>query len=903
MPTIYIDNEPYEVKDGQNLLEAALNLGFDLPYFCWHPAMGSVGACRQCAVIQYKDESDTKGKLVMACMTDASDGTRISIADTEANQFRKDVIEWLMLNHPHDCPVCDEGGECHLQDMTVMTGHNYRRTRFRKRTHRNQNLGPFINHEMNRCITCYRCVRFYRDYAGGDDLREFAAHDHVYFGRYEEGPLENEFSGNLVEVCPTGVFTDKTLKQHYARKWDLQSAPSICRHCSLGCNTLLGTRYNSVVRTLNRFSHQVNGYFLCDRGRFGYEYINSGHRIRKPFLRSISGSPKSEVSRKEAVERMAELTSDPSKVIGIGSPRASLESNFALRTLVGADRFFCGVSRSELDHVNLILDILRNGPARSASLRDAEKADAVLVLGEDVTNTAPMLALSLRQASRNKPMQHAHKAKIPTWNDSAVRIYTQGSVGPVFIATSAETKLSDAAADTYRATPDDVARFGFAVAHAISPDAPAVSDLSGGVTELVNTVAESLNEAERPLIVSGTSMNSRAVIEAAANVSWALCRMGKRADICYTLPNANSLGLAHFGAGALDDAIETAKSGNIETVVVLESDLLRTCQANVVDELLANVKHVVVLDSLETTTTSRAELTIPVATSAEGDGTLVNNEGRAQRYFQALNPDEFVRDSWKWIRDVMKENRREEAERWGTFDGVANHLFSAIQAFGKDIKVAPDGDFRRNGQKVARSTFRYSGRTAITANQNVSEPKPPDDPDTPLAYSMEGIQKDFPGSLIPFFWAPGWNSVQSTNKYQQEIGGSFRGGDPGVRLIEPNAEAAPSFFDRIPSAFKAREGEWLVVPLYHIFGSEELSAQGKAISERTPEPYVALNAAEAAKMQLDDGEAITLLVGDTQYSLRLELRSGLPTGVAGLPMGLLGPSFPDLPAWGTIAKA
>ncbi|HYH55090.1 MAG TPA: 2Fe-2S iron-sulfur cluster-binding protein, partial [Anseongella sp.] len=231
MATLFIDNRPYEAKEGKNLLEACLSLGFDLPYFCWHPAMGSVGACRQCAVKSYKDEGDTRGKLVMSCMEPVRDQARISISDGEATAFRSHIIEWLMTNHPHDCAVCDEGGACHLQDMTVMTGHNYRNFRFNKRTYNNQYLGPFLHHEMNRCIHCYRCVRFYKDYAGGKDLDAMGAHNHVYFGRSEEGTLENEFSGNLAEVCPTGVFTDKTLKQHYTRKWDMTYAPSVCPGC------------------------------------------------------------------------------------------------------------------------------------------------------------------------------------------------------------------------------------------------------------------------------------------------------------------------------------------------------------------------------------------------------------------------------------------------------------------------------------------------------------------------------------------------------------------------------------------------------------------------------------------------------------------------------------------------
>ncbi|MEN6585026.1 MAG: 2Fe-2S iron-sulfur cluster-binding protein, partial [Sulfuricella sp.] len=148
MATIFIDNQPYPAKDGENLLQQCLSLGLDLPYFCWHPALGSVGACRQCAIKQFKDEADTRGRIVMACMTPVSDGLRISLGDPEAREFRAGIIEWLMLNHPHDCPVCDEGGECHLQDMTVMSGHVYRSYRGSKRSFRNQDMGPLVNHEM-----------------------------------------------------------------------------------------------------------------------------------------------------------------------------------------------------------------------------------------------------------------------------------------------------------------------------------------------------------------------------------------------------------------------------------------------------------------------------------------------------------------------------------------------------------------------------------------------------------------------------------------------------------------------------------------------------------------------------------------------------------------------------------
>ncbi|MGB2002923.1 MAG: 2Fe-2S iron-sulfur cluster-binding protein, partial [Porticoccaceae bacterium] len=279
MPTIFVDGQELQVNDGENILEACLNAGLDLPYFCWHPAMGSIGSCRQCALVQYQNEEDTRGRIIMGCMTQVSEGARFSLHAENATEFREAVVESLMLNHPHDCPVCAEGGECHLQDMTVMVGHRDRRYSGKKNTYRNQYLGPLIHHEMNRCITCYRCERYYRDYAGGTDLGAQASHDHLYFGRHEEGVLESEFSGNLVEVCPTGVFTDKPFLKQYSRKWDLQSAPSICSGCAVGCNIAPGERYGKLKRVHNRYNHEVNGYFLCDRGRFGSGYVNSDARL------------------------------------------------------------------------------------------------------------------------------------------------------------------------------------------------------------------------------------------------------------------------------------------------------------------------------------------------------------------------------------------------------------------------------------------------------------------------------------------------------------------------------------------------------------------------------------------------------------------------------------------------
>ncbi|MGO9014895.1 MAG: NADH-quinone oxidoreductase subunit NuoG [Dissulfurispiraceae bacterium] len=896
MATIYIDNKPYTVQEGDNLLHACLSLGFNIPYFCWHPAMHSVGACRQCAVKQFKDEHDERGKIVMSCMTPVTNGTRISIDDPEVLAFRKSIIEFLMINHPHDCPVCDEGGECHLQDMTLMTGHNYRRFRFKKRTYRNQNLGPFVNHEMNRCIQCYRCVRFYKDYAGGRDLDVFASRDRVYFGRHEDGVLENEFSGNLVEICPTGVFTDKTLKRHYSRKWDLQTAPSVCVHCGLGCNTIPGERYGILRRIQNRYNDAVNRYFLCDRGRYGYEFVNSERRIREPMLkRSDLPVPKGEV-----MQHLSRLLYFGARVIGIGSPRASLEANFALRSLVGEEHFYTGLSELDERLLAKIIKILKDGPARSPSIREVGSADAVFVLGEDVTNSAPLLALALRQSVRRKPMEIARRMHIPEWDDAAVRGAVQQEKGPLFSATPYGTKLEEVSSYVYHAAPDDLARFGFAVAHELDNRSPAVNGLTKELHELAAGIAQALKEAQQPLIVSGTGCGSGAVIEAAANIAWALCREGRSADLCFAVPECNSMGVALMGGGSLKDALKTVYDGAADTVIVLENDLYRRAEQEDVNRFLDRARHVIVIDHSMTETASKADVVVPSAAFAETDGTLVNNEGRAQRFYRVFVPHGNLQESWRWLRDMMYAAGRPGAKEWMTLEDIARTMEKDIPVFGGITKSAPPAEFRVVGQKIPRQPHRQSGRTAMHADISVIEPKPAEDTDSPFSFSMEGYEGQPPAELIPRFWSPGWNSVQAVNKFQSEVGGPLRGGDSGQRLLGPVKGGAQAYFNVVPDAFSVGKDALLFVRITHIFGSEELSAMSPSVSERSPAPYIGLRPEDAAPFDMNEGEDIRLTLNGVEYLLPVKHLHKLPAGVGVLPAGLDMLKGIELPAWGTI---
>ncbi len=886
MPRIYIDKKPFDVPAGKNLLEACLSLGLDLPYFCWHPAMGSVGACRQCAVKVFRDAEDQRGKLVMSCMEPVRDDLYLSVSDPYASAFRTQVIEWLMTNHPHDCAVCDEGGSCHLQDMTVMTGHNYRRFRYRKRTYYNQYLGPFLHHEMNRCIQCYRCVRFYKDYAGGKDLDAFAAHDHVYFGRQSDGVLENEFSGNLAEVCPTGVFTDKTLREHYTRKWDLTMAPSVCQHCSAGCNTIAGERYGQLRQITNRFNEEVNGYFICDRGRFGYEFVNDFNRIRHPLVR---GHVPEAVGRPELFSRLSELLDR--ELIGIGSPRASLESNFALRELVGPEHFYQSVSALEAGMLQQILGFCRSSRVSIPSIRDMEQADAVLIIGEDVTNTAPRIALAIRQAVKRVPMEAGRSIGIPAWHDGANRELAQSDAGDLYIAYPVKGKLDELARETLYASPAEIAELGATIAAILeAPDAgPDPGTLAG-------RIAAGLRRAKKPLIISGTSLFHSGITEAAFRIAAAV-----RGGLAYVVPESNSMGLAMTGAPSFQ-AIPAGQTGDRKPVlIILENDLYRHGPKEQADELYTG-SGVVSLDHLHHAGTNSSDIVIPVATFAEGDGTLINYEGRAQRFFQVFKPEgDDIRESWRWLERIRQLRQGTVTESTRTIAELQEELVRTWPQFAGIERMIPE-DFSIAGQKIPREPHRYSGRTAMQAHYQVSEPKPPEDPDSPLSFTMEGFRGIPPAPLTPYFWSPGWNSPQAVNKYQVEIGGPLHGFHAGLRLLDRAGTPQDANGKTVRMNGKVPAGSWAVLPMPHIFGSEELSVYASGIRQRMPEPCLAICTEDARKFGVADGDRLSLQLEQRELVLPVRVLPEMPVYCVGVPYNIPPLTGLNWPVHGILRK-
>ncbi|MCR3755211.1 MAG: NADH:quinone oxidoreductase subunit G [Candidatus Westeberhardia cardiocondylae] len=896
MKTIYINKKKYTIQKSNNFLQICLSLGFDIPYFCWHPELGSIGSCRQCAIKKYENFQDTSGKIIMSCMTEANNEDIISTEDKEIKKFRKNIIELLMINHPHDCPVCEEGGNCHLQDMTVITQHNIRRYKYKKRTHNNQNLGPFIIHEMNRCITCYRCVRYYKDYAGGNDFGVYGISNNIYFGRQKSGTLENEFSGNLIEICPTGVFTDKTYSEHYNRKWDMQSAPSICQQCSIGCNIILEERYGKIRRVENHYHKEINNYFICDRGRFSYDYINSKNRPYQPMQKKREKWIT--LTANETIKKTIKILKDSQQIIGIGSTRSSIENNFSLLEFVGEKNFSNGIPKKENNELKLILNILENSGIHTPSLKEIENYDAILILGEDITQTGSRMALSIRQAIKKTKIMELKKQKIPLWNVNAIMNIRQNKKNPLFITNVDKTKLDDIATWTYYANTNDQAKFGFAIAHEIDKISPKINNLDSSLKERINMIVTSLINSKKPLIISGNGSGNIKIISAAANIALSLKKRGlKNIGISFIVSNANSMGSIIMNGTNLNDLINNIKNNkknNEITIILLENNLHRYISEKKINFLRKKIKNLIVLDNQFSQIHKYADLILPTTNFAESNGTIINQEGRAQRFFQVYNPSHYdsnkiILDGWRWIHWINSEYNTKKIY-WTNIDHVINTISKKIPKLYMIKDVSPKANFRIHGKKLARMPHCYSGRTAINTKISIHEINTPEDKDSMFTFSMEGDNSPkTPRKQMSFVWSPGWNSYSAWNKFQKEVGGDLLHGNPGIKLFNNKKTKILQYFTYNYERKKNKKNYWYIAAYWHLFGSEETSQNSKFIKKIIPKTYVVISKEDIKKFNnIKSSTCLSFKCKDIKFCLPFKISKKLKSGQIGLPIGLPG---------------
>lgn len=614
MPDLIIDGLHACVPEGTTVLEAAQRVGIMIPRFCFHPALGPAGSCRICAVVF--TDGPVKG-LQMSCMVKAKDKMVVDTGHPEALEYRRHIAELLMLNHPHDCPVCDEGGHCLLQDTTISCGHGLRRYAGKKRTYRNQELGPLVVQEMNRCIHCYRCVRYYQEFAGGRDFGALRIAGDTTYRRYAEGPLESPFSGNLVDVCPTGVFTDKP-SRHKARHWDLERSPSICLSCSLGCNSVVSARYRSVVKIEARPNREVNGHFLCDRGRHGYEYSNLPDRPRQA---QIDGTEASlDRALEEAAARIRKLVSQhgPGTVACLGSSRQSLESQGALQLLAAkagwtAPEFTTGSHRKR----NMLSAVAGLGKDLHVSMEGISGSDCILVVGAAPLSEAPMLALAIRQAARSgaavavidprpveMPLDFLH---IP-----ARRHHMEAVLGAILRRAFPEP------------TPEDADFL-----NALSQDMPESAATPGW-----EDFSARLAGSAFPVIVCGSDIVRLSTPALAAGAAKFLSKRRGRAGYFPVLAGANAYGAALMNqdaAASFDDVLAGIDSGRIKALVCVESDpVARFADHARIQAAIHKLDLLVCVDYLASATRWQSHIFLPSQTVFEAGGSFINQEGRIQ---------------------------------------------------------------------------------------------------------------------------------------------------------------------------------------------------------------------------------------------------------------------------------
>ncbi len=623
MPKLIIDDREIEVAPGTKVIDAAEMLGIMIPRFCYHRSLGAVGACRVCAVKFI--EGPYKG-VQMSCMIDAKDGMVVSTTDPEAAAFRKRVIEFLMLSHPHDCPVCDEGGHCLLQDHTVSGGHGIRQYQGNKLTYTDQYLGPLVYHEMNRCIKCYRCSRFYQEYCGYYDLGVMQIGAKVYYGRFREGILQSPFTGNLTEICPTGVYTDKP-SRYKGRRWDYERTPSVCINCGIGCLTTVNATNREIVRQESAFSEKTNGWFICDRGRYGFYYALDPRRPREA---SIDGNqlPLPEVLQSAKIKLREILEKHGGDSIGwVGSTRNSLETMAVLSGLGDDSARNVAVFQDDRALKTVKTAVSRLSSEICVSMREIEQADLILVAGADPVNEAPMLALAMRQASRNGaftavidprpvelPLPFAHiPAPLRDLSPILARMIKESlKEGKIEAADKKLREFCDAIVEK-------------------SGDGQAYEK---EVAEIHDRIAN----CKKPVIVCGTHITNETVCGLAADFARIL-RPGKNSGLYFTLPGPNA-----FAAGLvenIDSSFETILTGieeaRIKALIVVECDPFSSYRDEKrVVSAFEQLDLVVAVDCLHSRTAKSADVLIPTATVFESGGAFVNQEGRARTILPSL---------------------------------------------------------------------------------------------------------------------------------------------------------------------------------------------------------------------------------------------------------------------------
>jgi NADH-quinone oxidoreductase subunit G len=616
---VTINGNAYEVEKGARLIDVCRTQGHAVPSFCYYADLALQASCRMCLV-----RIEKMPKLQTSCTITCTDGMIVTTESEEIEKAQRAMVEFLLANHPLDCPVCDRGGECELQEMVFDWGGLEERFREKKNYAPEKFLSPVVANDPQRCILCKRCTRVCDEWMGEDAIEAGGRGAHTVIGTYD-GWLNCSQCGNCIEVCPTGTLLDATYR-HQARPWELAQTITTCTFCSDGCQMSLGARAGEVMRAVarDRYVDGINGEFLCIKGRFAHPFINHEERIKTPLIRYRKGGKLIPATWDEALD----YTAQKMRAIGeqhgadafgiVGSPRLTNEANYALlkfaREVIGTENFTASDAFS-------LAPFFADLGAPLATHADIRHAKTIILIGGEPEELQPLTGKQIRQAVRNGGAR-------------------------LVIINSVPIRLKEQAAQFIHINPgaEDAAVLALAGAE---DDETAAAKL-GVKAEALADVRRLIDETQGDCILLFGGELSAAAQTVLAQLPQTLGERAGRRFLFHPLPlYNNSVGVHDIGL--MNDRLSVTQlldqAGQGLRALYIAGSLLPE-QLSGREEALRQLDFIVVQELFETATTALADVVFPAASFAETDGTYTNNAGQVQRVRQSIPPVHQARPDW-----------------------------------------------------------------------------------------------------------------------------------------------------------------------------------------------------------------------------------------------------------------
>ena len=625
MVEIELDGQKVEVLEGSMVMHAAEKAGTYIPHFCYHKKLSIAANCRMCLV-----DVEKAPKPMPACATPVTQGMIVRTKSDKAIKAQQSVMEFLLINHPLDCPICDQGGECQLQDLAVGYGGSGSRYEEEKRVVFHKDVGPLVSmQEMSRCIHCTRCVRFGQEVAGVMELGMSHRGEHAEIETFVGQSVDSELSGNMIDICPVGALTSKPFR-YSARTWELSRRKSIAPHDSSGANLVVQVKNNEVLRVVPLENEEVNECWIADRDRFSYEALNSADRLRAPMIKQ--GGEWKEVDWQTALEYVANGLNQISKDHGASSIGALVSPHSTLEELHLASTLVRSLGSDNIDYRLRNAEFAKAEGVRylGTSIASLTQLQRVLVVGSNLRKDHPLFAQRVRQAQRNG-------AQVNTITSKALFNAADAWAMPV-----AHADVQEASAWT-----QSLANVAAAVAAEKGVTAPA----QGQATPEAQAIAKSLLGGDRKAVLLGNAAAHHANASSLLSLAkWIAEQTG--ATYGYLTEAANTVGAQWAKAEPQSGGLNAAQmlEGGLKAALLLNTEPVEDSAAGAkAAAALAAMQMVVTLSPFKTNM-SFSDVLLPIAPFTETSGSFVNAEGRLQSFHAVVKPLAETRPAWKVLR-------------------------------------------------------------------------------------------------------------------------------------------------------------------------------------------------------------------------------------------------------------